>query len=93
MDFSSSSATDIDPSKLSPAERQDLQQFAVAESQKARLQSSIHNLTDVCFRKCITKVSQGALDKYEEPCMRNCVDRFLDANVTVLRHLESMRNR
>ncbi|KAF2158088.1 hypothetical protein K461DRAFT_290340 [Myriangium duriaei CBS 260.36] len=93
MDSLSSSAADIDPSKLSPAERQDLQQFAMAESQKARLQGSIHNLTDVCFRKCVSKIGSGPLDKYEEPCVKNCVDRFMDANVAVLRHLESLRTR
>ena len=41
----------------------------------------------------MTKIGQAGLDKYEEPCMRNCVDRFMDANGAVLRHLESMRGR
>ncbi|KAF4549394.1 Mitochondrial import inner membrane translocase subunit tim8-like protein [Elsinoe fawcettii] len=91
---SGSALDNLDPSKLSNAEKQDLQQFAVSESQKARLQSSIHNLTDTCFKKCITsKITQGQLDKYEQPCMQNCVDRFMDANLTVLRHLETMRGR
>lgn len=53
---------------------------------------AIHNLTDVCFKKCITtKISAGKLDKYEEPCMQNCVDRFLDANKLILSQLDSMR--
>ncbi|KAG8623496.1 hypothetical protein KVT40_008472 [Elsinoe batatas] len=89
-----SALDNLDPTKLSNAEKQDLQQFAVSESQKARLQSSIHNLTDTCFKKCITgKITQGQLDRYEQPCMQNCVDRFMDANLTVLRHLEAMRGR
>jgi len=46
-----------------------------------------------CFRKCITsKISQGKLDRSEEPCMQNCVDRYMDANMTVIRHLEQMRS-
>lgn len=54
--------------------------------------SAIHGLTDTCFKKCITtKISAGALDRNEEPCMRNCVDRFMDANMTVIKHLEQMR--
>ncbi|KAK8213376.1 Mitochondrial import inner membrane translocase subunit tim8 [Zalaria obscura] len=83
----------VDLSKLSDRDKQDLQQFAVNESQKARIQQSIHSLTDICFRKCITgKMSSGQLDRTEEPCMQNCVDRFMDANMTVLKHLENMRS-
>ncbi|KAF1346820.1 Tim10/DDP family zinc finger-domain-containing protein [Delphinella strobiligena] len=91
MDFGSG-ASNVDLSKLSDKDKQELQQFVVNESQKARIQQSIHSLTDTCFRKCITsKISSGKLDRYEEPCMQNCVDRFMDANMTVLRHLEQMR--
>ena len=54
---------------------------------------AVHNLTDICWTKCVAsnKVSGGALTGAEESCTRNCVDRFLDANVSVLRHLEMMR--
>ncbi|THW40653.1 hypothetical protein D6D22_05741 [Aureobasidium pullulans] len=82
----------IEVSKMSDAEKQDLQQFVVNETQKARIQQSIHSLTDVCFRKCITgKISAGKLDRSEEPCMQNCVDRFMDANLVVIKNLEQMR--
>ncbi|KAG2160870.1 hypothetical protein VTO58DRAFT_104583 [Aureobasidium pullulans] len=82
----------IDVSKMSDAEKQDLQQFVVNETQKARIQQSIHSLTDVCFRKCITgKISAGKLDRSEEACMQNCVDRFMDANLVVIKNLEQMR--
>jgi len=54
--------------------------------------AAIHSLTDLCFNKCITsKISAGKLDRSEEPCMQNCVDRFMDANNIVLKNLESMR--
>lgn len=55
--------------------------------------AAIHSLTDTCFRKCIPAgtIKNGKLDKYEEPCMRQCVDRFLDANIVVLRELERLR--
>ncbi|KAI5207063.1 hypothetical protein E4T39_02095 [Aureobasidium subglaciale] len=95
----------IDLSKMSDAEKQDLQQFVVNESQKARIQQfleetsadfsvAIHSLTDTCFRKCITgKIASGKLDRSEEPCMQNCVDRFMDANLVVIKNLEQMRTR
>ncbi|KAL5119041.1 Mitochondrial import inner membrane translocase subunit tim8 [Pleosporales sp. CAS-2024a] len=83
----------VDLSKLSDRDKQELHQFAKNEGQKERIQSSIHSLTDTCFRKCIPAghVKNAKLDKYEEPCMRQCVDRFLDANLLVLRELENLR--
>jgi mitochondrial import inner membrane translocase subunit TIM8 len=52
-------------------------------------------LTDTCFRKCIPAgaIKKGSLDKYEEPCMRQCVDRFLDTNLLVLRELEKLSSK
>lgn len=53
---------------------------------------AVHNLTDVCWKKCITGgIKSGKLDKGEESCAQNCVDRFLDANFTVIKHLDSLR--
>ncbi|KAK5008514.1 Mitochondrial import inner membrane translocase subunit tim8, partial [Cryomyces antarcticus] len=92
MDALSSGTGNLDISKLSQKDKQELEQFVVNESQKARIQQSIHSLTDICFRKCITsKISSGKLDRNEEPCMQNCVDRYMDANTTILKHLEQMR--
>jgi import inner membrane translocase subunit TIM8 len=115
MDALGGGLANVDISKLSDRDKQELQQFAMNEGQKARIQSctcytpidtsfilihaltngllAIHSLTDTCFRKCIPagNVKNGKLDKYEEPCMRQCVDRFLDANLVVLRELERLR--
>ena len=42
--------------------------------------------------RCVTsRISGGKLDRSEEPCMQNCVDRYMDANMLVIRHLEQMR--
>ncbi|EMF12093.1 zf-Tim10_DDP-domain-containing protein [Sphaerulina musiva SO2202] len=77
---------------LSAKDKQDLNQFIQGESQKAQIQQTVHGLTDTCFKKCVTsKIAQGTLDRYEEPCMRNCVDRFMDANRLVIENLERMR--
>ncbi|KAF2404763.1 hypothetical protein EJ06DRAFT_504222 [Trichodelitschia bisporula] len=81
-----------DLQSLPDRDKAELQQFLKNETQKSTIQQAIHSLTDVCFRKCITgKISSGTLDKTEEPCMRNCVDRFMDANNSILKQLESMR--
>ncbi|KAK3066513.1 Mitochondrial import inner membrane translocase subunit tim8 [Teratosphaeriaceae sp. CCFEE 6253] len=87
------SARDKSVSARANRPRQELNQFIQAEGQKAQIQATIHALTDTCFRKCITsKISAGKLDRYEEPCTQNCVDRYMDANLVVIKHLEQMRN-
>jgi len=83
---------DLDLSKLSEKDKQELQQFIFNESQKARIQQSVHSLTEVCWKKCVTgTIRSGKLDRSEESCAQNCVDRFMDANLTIIKHLESMR--
>lgn len=58
----------------------------------SRVLAAVHNLTDVCFKKCVTaNISSARLERQEESCGRNCVERFLDANLSVLKHLESLR--
>lgn len=53
---------------------------------------AVHELTDICWKKCVTgSISSSGLDRKEEPCIQNCVDRFLDANEAVLKHLSVMR--
>ncbi|TVY51591.1 Mitochondrial import inner membrane translocase subunit TIM8 [Lachnellula cervina] len=88
----SSLEQNVDLSKLSDKDKQELQQFVVNESQKARIQQTVHSLTETCFKKCVTgAIRSGKLEKGEESCTQNCVGRFLDANFTVIRHLEQMR--
>lgn len=56
-------------------------------------QLDVHTYTDICFRKCVTStIKSGKLDRSEEPCLQNCVDRFMDANSLVLKQLEIMRS-
>lgn len=58
----------------------------------SRVLAAVHNLTDVCFKKCVTaSISNARLERQEESCGRNCVERFLDANLSVVKHLENLR--
>ena len=53
---------------------------------------AVHNLTDICWKKCVTgSIRSGKLERGEESCTQSCVDRFLDSNFLVIKHLESMR--
>jgi len=82
----------LDPSKLNAADRREVTQFIANEAQKSNIQSTVHHLADVCWKKCVTgKVSSGRLDRSEETCTQNCVDRWMDANLAVLKHLEMLR--
>ncbi|KAI9757764.1 MAG: Mitochondrial import inner membrane translocase subunit tim8 [Lichina confinis] len=78
--------------QLSDKDREDLTQFLGNEQQRAKVQSTIHVLTGMCFDKCVTgKISSNQLDRNEDPCLRNCLNRFLDANLSILKHLERLR--
>ncbi len=47
----------------------------------------------MCWKRCVTgAVKSGKLDKTEEGCLANCVDRFLDVNMLTVKHLTSLRN-
>ncbi|EEH23357.1 hypothetical protein PABG_05568 [Paracoccidioides brasiliensis Pb03] len=82
----------IDVSKLNEADRREVQQFVANEAQKATIQSNVHQLADMCWKKCITgRVSGGTLDRSEESCAQNCVDRWIDTSNAVLKHLETLR--
>lgn len=52
-----------------------------------------HNLTQTCWKKCVTgSIRDSKLDKSEETCLANCVDRFLDLNFLTMKHLNNMRS-
>jgi len=79
-------------SRLSPGDQQQLQVFVQSEVQKATIQKTVHELTETCFKKCIVgSISSGKLAGKEETCMANCVDRFMDSNLALLKHLDRLR--
>lgn len=78
-------------SRLSPADQRGLQEFIQAENQKNQVQADVHRLTNMCFKKCVTSISGGGLVTKEQGCMQSCVDRFMDSNLAVLKHLEQLR--
>ena len=54
--------------------------------------TAIHELNSVCFKKCITgRMAAGSLERNEDTCMKNCVDRYMDANMMIIKNLEKMR--
>ncbi|KAK4106611.1 hypothetical protein N658DRAFT_414665 [Parathielavia hyrcaniae] len=96
--MSSSSDFNIDQSdieKLNDKDKTELRQFFANEEQRARIQSQTHELTSICWKKCVASggtLRSGALDKSEQTCLANCVDRFMDANLATLKRLATMRD-
>ncbi|POY73602.1 hypothetical protein BMF94_3135 [Rhodotorula taiwanensis] len=69
------------------ATRRELQTFLEQEQTKARLQSQIHTFTDTCI-----KGAPGArFSRGEEACLSNCVDRFLDSSLFIVKSLEERK--
>ncbi|KAF7707210.1 mitochondrial import inner membrane translocase subunit Tim8 A [Silurus meridionalis] len=64
-----------------------LQQFIEIESQKQRFQQLVHQMTEVCWEKCMDKPGPK-LDSRTEVCFINCVERFIDTSQFVLNRLE-----
>ncbi|KAH6624954.1 Tim10/DDP family zinc finger-domain-containing protein [Chaetomium sp. MPI-SDFR-AT-0129] len=93
MSSSGFSVDEADLEKLSPADKAELRQFFANETQRSRIRAQTHELTGVCWTKCVPAgtVKSGALASGEQTCLANCVDRFMDANLATLKHLSSMR--
>ncbi|EXJ79979.1 hypothetical protein A1O3_08265 [Capronia epimyces CBS 606.96] len=94
MDDLDLNITQQDLTRLTPGEQQQLQNFVQVQVQRAQIQKNIHDITEMCFKKCVTgTISSGKLAGKEDSCMANCVDRFLDTNTVILKHLETLRAR
>uniref|UniRef100_A0A3Q3W0Z9 Mitochondrial import inner membrane translocase subunit n=1 Tax=Mola mola TaxID=94237 RepID=A0A3Q3W0Z9_MOLML len=64
-----------------------LQRFIEMESQKQRFQQLVHQMTEVCWEKCLDKPGPK-LDSRTETCFVNCVERFIDTSQFILNRLE-----
>ncbi|SPN98321.1 probable Mitochondrial import inner membrane translocase subunit TIM8 [Cephalotrichum gorgonifer] len=92
MDATRQAVEDADLSKLNDKDKAELRHFLSLESKRSEIQANTHALTEVCWKKCITgTIRGGKLDKSEETCLTNCVERILDINFLTVKHLEKMR--
>lgn len=49
-----------------------------------------HDLTQMCWTKCVTgSIKSNVLDKSEQTCLANCVERFLDVGNLAVKHLQA----
>lgn len=73
--------------------RKEILQFIESENSKSKVQMSIHNFTDMCFKKCNNNkaIVSNTLDRSEEQCLSNCLNRFLDTNIKVVQALQNQK--
>ncbi|KEY67303.1 hypothetical protein S7711_04555 [Stachybotrys chartarum IBT 7711] len=91
----SSHINDGDVDRLNDQDKAELRQFLSNEQQRSQIQSpaETHHVTELCWKKCVSSnIKQSTLDRSEESCLTNCVDRFWDLNFFTMEHLNKMRN-
>ncbi|EJD52156.1 hypothetical protein AURDEDRAFT_159008 [Auricularia subglabra TFB-10046 SS5] len=77
--------------KFDEATQKELAQFLEREQAQARMQTTIHNFTDMCWEKCISGSSFGRFSSKEQACLTNCVDRFLDSSLFMVKKIREAR--
>ncbi|KAJ0338801.1 hypothetical protein COL154_008729 [Colletotrichum chrysophilum] len=93
MESSKQALQNTDLEQLNDKDKAELRQFLANEQQRSQIQSQTHALTEICWKKCASGSIRGSkLERGEESCLANCVDRFLDVNFLTMKHLNNMRS-
>ena len=50
----------------------------------------VNKLTETCWDKCVSDKPASRLDGRTETCLTNCVDRFLDASLSIAQRFQTM---
>ncbi|KAI0932393.1 hypothetical protein AcW1_000468 [Taiwanofungus camphoratus] len=79
--------------RFDEATQKELANFMETEQAQARLHQSIHTMTSMCWDKCITGTPSTRFSRGEEGCLANCVERFLDTSLFMVRQIEEQRER
>ncbi|KAJ7102196.1 Tim10/DDP family zinc finger-domain-containing protein [Mycena belliarum] len=77
--------------KFDEATQRELAGFLEKQQAEARLNSAIHNFTGICWDKCVTGTPSTRFSRSEESCLSNCVERFLDTSLFMVRKIEEQR--
>ncbi|KAF9270417.1 hypothetical protein L218DRAFT_993035 [Marasmius fiardii PR-910] len=81
-----------DSTKFDEATQKELASFLEKEQTQAKLHSTIHNFTTMCWDKCITGTPSTRFSRGEESCLMNCVDRFLDSSIFLVKQIQERRD-
>lgn len=78
-------------SELTDEQKHEISAWAEAEASKAKMRSTIHGFTDLCFNKCVTSGASSELNSNETQCIKNCVERFIDTNTAIVQEISRMQ--
>ncbi|KAF9056369.1 Tim10/DDP family zinc finger-domain-containing protein [Panaeolus papilionaceus] len=77
--------------KFDEATKRELSVFIEQQQAQAKVNQTIHTLTATCWDKCITGTPSSAFGRSEQNCLANCVERFLDTSLHLVKHIEEKR--
>ncbi|AET39931.1 protein transporter TIM8 Ecym_5155 [Eremothecium cymbalariae DBVPG len=86
-----SGVTPNDLQDLDDISKKEVMSFLQAEHSKQKVQMSIHQFTNMCFKQCISSINNAELSSQEDLCLKNCVNRFLDTNIRVVQSLKNIQ--
>ncbi|KAG1755080.1 Tim10/DDP family zinc finger protein, partial [Suillus paluster] len=72
--------------------QKELATFLEREQAQARINSTVHSLTSMCWDKCVTGTPGSSFARKEESCLLNCVDRFMDTSLFIIKTIEGQRS-
>lgn len=67
---------------------QEMKKQITAEMAAATVQELVEDVTEKCYNLCVKKPGTS-LDNYEQRCLGNCMDRFIDSYNLVSRTFTS----
>ncbi|THU94848.1 hypothetical protein K435DRAFT_667492, partial [Dendrothele bispora CBS 962.96] len=72
--------------------QKELAAFLEKEQTQAKLHSTVHTFTTMCWDKCVTSTPSTRFSRGEESCLMNCVDRFLDSSIFLVNQISQRRD-
>jgi len=77
--------------KFDEKTQKELAEFLETQQAQARMSSQVLNFTAQCWDKCVTGTPSTRFSRSEETCLNNCVDRFLDTSLFMVKQIEEKR--
>ncbi|KAH9857932.1 Tim10/DDP family zinc finger-domain-containing protein [Lenzites betulinus] len=75
---------------LDASSRKELESFIETQQAQTRVQTQVNTLAEMCWDKCVGSISSG-FSRGERSCLENCVDRFLDTSLYLVKRIEDER--
>jgi len=77
--------------KFDETTQKELARFLEMQQAQARINTQIQSFLGQCWDKCITGTPSTRFSRGEESCLKNCVERFLDTSLFMVKLIEEKR--